>query len=146
MSRNAFQDLADAAFAFAKRMLRDEGEFHPFAVVSRDNAPVQLLGVDVGQDYPAATVVIETLRMQIAEIAIGEGLNQAGICFMGRVDRGAGKEDAAILRVASLGGAALEIVLPYVKDQDQALHFGAVFAANAESGFVFGRQPLDTAD
>ncbi|MCX8003845.1 MAG: hypothetical protein N2688_02640 [Burkholderiaceae bacterium] len=128
--RARFQRLLDAARPFAERMLREEGEFIPFAATLNSAGTVALLAGDVGVERPASTAVIEFLRESLSRLSTDEQVVAAAICFMG-VATGR-NTDVAVFQMCDVWGNALEIYLPYRILAKGEVEFGQITAARGD--------------
>ena len=120
---------------FAKEMLREHSEFHPFGAFMRPSGEiVQMAAEDASTDTPAATTLIESMKRDLCERAERGELKAFAIVFDVHValPDGSGRSDAVQINVEHRSDYCAEVFFPYAIDSSQEPVFGSTFAQQGE--------------
>jgi hypothetical protein len=64
--REVMNELLDACLPFARQMIEQHGEFHPFGASMTPDGTLHLDGVDPGKEFPPGQDVVELLTVPSA--------------------------------------------------------------------------------
>jgi hypothetical protein len=129
------QELVDELLPFAKRMLAQHGEFHPYGGYMRaDTSIVHAGAIDQATDHPRATDLVTSLRNDFSRRARREGIRAAALVLDVRVTppNQAEKADAIQVILEHRDSYCAEVFFPYVISDDGSLTFGMPFAQRGE--------------
>ena len=140
MASAQVDELFNAAFEFAKRMLSQHRSFHPFGVSMAPDGKVAMVAGYTGSEHPPAQDVIDLLQSTFIDQAKGGAIQAAGVCLDVRVvpPGESAKSDAVCVRLASISGEAVEVYVPYREPLLGAHKFGATFATRAQVFHLHG--------
>lgn len=131
---NAKEDserLMNATLPVAERMLRDHGEFYPYAAYMKPGGEIVLVGAeDGGTDHPKSKDLLHVLRESFSDMAkIGECIATA-IVINVIVDLPSthSKSDAIQVCLEHSDGYAAEVFFPYAFAHDGHVVYGPTFA------------------
>ena len=124
----------------AKKMLAEEGEFHPYGGFIRATGEiVHIAASDAGTDCPRAADLIDFMKRDFKKRAMANEIVAAAIVFDVRVSPPGEieKSDAIQVNVEHSGSYCAEVFFPYWGSRDGELSFGNPFAqAGTRSLFV----------
>lgn len=124
---------------FAKQMLRDYGEFHPFGGTMKSDGEIVHVGATSGEDISAPSALVEILTEGFRSKAREKAIKAAAIVLNvrvlppGRVE----KCDAIEVRIDHHDGYSAHVFFPYRSTDDLGMVFEVPFAARGNP-FVFG--------
>jgi hypothetical protein len=120
---------------FAKKMLKEHGEFSPYGgVLLPDKKIVDVAARERGQHYPKPTVLIGILEDGFKKRASGNEIIACGIVFDGRIvpPGESHKWDAIQINLEHVDGYSAEVFFPYRKNHD-AIEYGNIFSQRGEA-------------
>jgi hypothetical protein len=132
------EELMNELIAFAKRMLSDHGEFHPFGAKMTEEGAIVHLGALQHDACPKAADLISALERGLREAARVGGIRAAGVAMNVTVTPPGVERatDAIDVRLDHQDNYAVEVFIPYVC-REGAVHLGTPFS-QAGSRFAFG--------
>jgi hypothetical protein len=140
LSEQDIAKLSGALVPFAQRMLREHGEFYPFAATMDVGGNVAMVGGDTGSERPPSAEVVaflqEALRLQARR---GE-IRACGICLNvgARLPGYAEKMDAICCQIEHAEGRAVQVFVPFRKRFLRGLTFDGPVVLPGEAS-IFGR-------
>jgi hypothetical protein len=78
--REEMNELLNACLPFARQMIEQHGEFHPFGASMTPDGTLHLDGVDPGEEFPPGQDVVELLSTAMRTKAELHAINAAAIC------------------------------------------------------------------
>jgi len=128
--RNEMDSLLDALIPFAQQQLEKHGEFFPFAASIDSSGALAMVAVDLGDEQPASTDVIESLYEALERSAATGEIRAAGICADVRITPpGSGDQtDAIRTSIEHAEGDPVEVLMPYAKKRMRGFQFGDLSA------------------
>lgn len=132
MSRADLTDVMNVLLPHAEQLLAKVGTFYPFGAAMKVAGDISFDAAYDGRDNPPSQdlidLLIEGFRLRVNE------LKAIGICFDGRVGRSPADEktDAVVIQLEHHDGEAVEVYLPYAKDQYGKIIYGELFAAQGK--------------
>jgi hypothetical protein len=126
--REELDGLLDFLFGFATRQLEARGEFFPFAAALGADGEPQVVGVDLGDEQPQSTELLDVLFERLAAQAEAGEIRAAGVC----ADVHLPETDAARASLEHAEHEPIEVFLPYRKKRLGRYEFGEVFAQSGE--------------
>ena len=128
MAHPDLDKLLSTLLPFAKKMLEEYGDFHPFGAQIEADGSVQMVGADSGEGFPEALELIDLLQQSFREAAHTRTIIAAGICMDVRVivPGRSEKTDAIQVRFEHTMAEAVDIFLPYSKAQNDVI-YGEMF-------------------
>jgi len=128
--RDEMDSLLDMLLPFAQQQLEKHGEFFPFAASIDSSGALAMVGVDLGDEHPASTDVIDSLYEALARLAASGEIRAAGICADVRIPPPGSAEQTDAIRtsIEHAEGDPVEVFLPYTKRRMRGLQFGGLFA------------------
>jgi hypothetical protein len=135
MAHPDFDGLWNVLLPFARQMLEEYGEFHPFGASMGDDGTITMVGAKVeGQDFPKAIDLIEALEATFYDEAERGTIRASGICMDVRVVVAGAteKSDAVQASLEHSEAEPINVFLPYTKDSLGAIQYGTIFASTAE--------------
>ena len=136
------EQLIDATLPFAKRMLSEHDEFHPFGAIMRNSGDiVQIAAADPSTDTPEAATLIESMKCDLRERAGAGELRAYAIVFNVHVTLpdDTGKSDAVQINIEHREGYCAEVFFPYTIGEPGEPDFGSTFAQQGDP-CVFDRE------
>ena len=119
-AKRLFEELV----AFARDMLRQHGEFLPFAYAVRSDGTVEAYGADTSSERPGARDLYAMLEARLAASARDAAIRAAGICVLVTLnDNGKQTTGIRILTEHASGSAAMTLI-PCIKDESGDVRFG----------------------
>ncbi len=133
MAHPDFDPLVNWLLPFAKQMLAENGEFHPFAAMMKTDGEIVAVGVQLDDGASTQEVLDFMVQALRAEATRGE-IKASGICLDVRtIPPGSDqKTDAICVRLEHVEGDTVEVYLPYRKKFFGKIAFGELFAARGE--------------
>ena len=134
-TRNDLDALLAFLVEFAQIMLREQGEFYPFASGMKPTGEMTAVGADTGHPHPPSDEVIAILFSTLAEQAQAREIKAAGICMDVRVipPGSEQKTDAVCVELEHEDGAAVHVFLPYVIKAPGVVTYGDIFATPGDA-------------
>jgi hypothetical protein len=117
-------ELLNACLPFARRMIEQHGEFHPFGASLATDGTVQFDGVDSDAAFPPGREVVELLRTALRAKAELEEINAAAICA--NVDMrapGDQTQDAIQVAIEHRDAEPILVFMPYRKTRLRGYEF-----------------------
>jgi hypothetical protein len=130
--------MLNTLLPFAKKMLSEYGEFHPFGATMSSHGEIQQVGARVERDdHPPAQELIDLLTETFKRQAAEDRLRAAGICYdVLTVPPGeTQKKDAVCCGLEHCVAGAVDVFLPYIKGTGGAIHYGEIFATKRIAQF-----------
>src|SRR5689334_2290956 len=120
--------LLTVLLPFAKQMLYEHGDFHPFGAQIEVDGSAQMVGANNGEDFPEALELIDMLQQSFREAAHKGKIRAAGICMDVRVvvPGRAEKTDAIEVRFEHVMAEPVDLFLPYSRAQNDVI-YGEMF-------------------
>jgi hypothetical protein len=81
LSDQDFAALTGVLVPFAQQMLREHGEFYPFAATVDNDGKVAMVAGDTESERPGSTEVIGLLQSEIRSQAERRAIRACGICL-----------------------------------------------------------------
>jgi hypothetical protein len=132
--------LLDKSLGFAHKMLKEHGEFFPFAYSLDLGGKVAMYGVDTGTEHPPSQQVIDILSSHYKKKAEARELRAVAICMDVRVVPPGERDkiDAICVGLEHETGEVVDVFEPYRKKWFGRLQYSELFAVEREAQF-FGR-------
>jgi hypothetical protein len=142
MSRPDLDELLTLLFEFAQLMLRQSGEFYPFAAAVKRDGQIQSIGGNTGDEHPLSQDLIVFLAESLKREAAEGKIRASGICTDVRIvpPGGTEKSDAICALLEHEDGEAVEVFMPYRKTRSGNIKYSNIFAT-AVNADVFS-EPL----
>lgn len=119
------EELLNAGIPFAEQMLREHGEFFPFAVARREDGSVTAVAVSEEEENPAATEVLEKVRHALRHGAeAGEYIATAVFVDVLASLSEDEKTDAVRADLEHQEGYCVAVLFPYERAGDGTVTFG----------------------
>ena len=131
MAHPDWDALLNVLLPFAKQMLEEHGEFHPFGASMHADGQIEMIGAQQeGEEFPNAQDLIATLESSLYEEAEQGTIRASGICVDVRVvpPGSTEKTDAVQTSLEHREAKAVNMFLPYTKDSSKRIHYGETFA------------------
>src|SRR4051794_12354316 len=98
-------------------MLREHGEYYPFAATIGTDGTVAQVAADIGSEHPGTAEMIEFLQAALRAKAEQGALRACGICLNvgARLPGYSGKVDAICCQVEHADGRAVQVFVPFRK-------------------------------
>ena len=113
--------LLSTLLPFAQQELEKHGEFFPFAASVDSSGVIAMVAVDLGEERPPSTHVIESLYEVLSRSAANGEIRAAGI-----------SADVWItppgMSIEHAQSDPVEVLMPYAKKRMRGFQFGDVFA------------------
>lgn len=138
-SKREAERLMNDLLPFAKQMLTEYGEFHPFGGFIRADGSIVQVGVDDPRsEFPKASELLEIMRSDFRRRAIQEGITAAAVVFNVAVVAPGSREktDAIQVTVEHRASYCADVFIPYRLRTGGVLEFGTSFAQQG-TGRVF---------
>lgn len=129
------EQLIDATLPFAKQMLHEHGEFHPFGAIMRTSDDiVQIAAEDPFTDTPEAATLIESMKCDLRDRADAGELRAYAIVFNVKITPpdDSGKSDSVQIHVEHQEGYCAEVFFPYTISEPGEPDFGSTFARQGD--------------
>ncbi|MBJ7330300.1 MAG: hypothetical protein JHC95_10405 [Solirubrobacteraceae bacterium] len=127
--REDMDELVDYLLSFAEHQIRARGEFFPFAAAMTADGEVAAVAVDMGDDHPDPSDVIDGL---IEALRAATDTRAVGICVDVRVEGPDGMTDAARAIIEHRDADPVAVFLPYRRKRLRGCSFGELFASPAD--------------
>ncbi len=139
MAHPDLDELLNHLLPFAIETLQKHGEFYPFGASMRTDSTIATVYAQTGDEHPPSQDLIDMIVQGLHKQAEHGEIRACGICLDVRtIPPGeTEKTDAVCARLEHAQGEAVDVYLPYRKDDDGEFSFGELFAAPAERD-VFG--------
>jgi hypothetical protein len=139
-ARDEMDSLLDVLVPFAQQQLETHGEFFPFAASIDSSGAPAFVAVDLGEEQPASTDVLDSLYEALARSAASGEIRAAGICADVRITPPGSAEQTDAIRtsIEHADGDPVEVFMPYAKRRMRGLQFGDRFA-QAGTPRIFSR-------
>ncbi len=132
--------LLDPMLGFAEKMLRERGEFYPFAVTMDQAGQIALVGGMTDSEHPDSRSVIELLAGGLRANAQQGAIRAAGICWDSLFTGPDGKKtDAIAMSLEHEAGDAAMVSRPYAKGRFGGWKFGDLVATAPGERRIFVR-------
>jgi hypothetical protein len=118
--------ILNALFGFAEEQIRKHGEFFPFAAVIAADGELRMVAVQMEEERPQSTAVIEELYRVLAPQAESGAIRAAGVCMdVLMTPPGAeSKTDALRADLEHLDDRVVQAFVPYRKKRLGGYEFG----------------------
>ena len=128
--RDEMDSLLNTLLPFAQQQLERHGEFFPFAASIDSTGAPRMLAVDLGDEHPESTDVIDSLYEALARSAAGGEIRAAGVCADVRVTAPGSAEQTDAIRtsIEHAEGDPVEVFMPYAKRRMRGFEFRDLFA------------------
>jgi hypothetical protein len=128
--RDEMDSLLDMLLPFAQQQLEKHDEFFPFAASIDSSGALAMVAVDLGDEHPASTDVIDSLYEALARSAGNGEIRGAGVCADVRITPpGSGEQtDAIRTSIEHAERDPVEVFMPYAKKRMRGFQFGDLFA------------------
>jgi hypothetical protein len=136
------QALLDDLLPFAKQMLADYGEFHPYGGFMRpDGSIVHVGATDLATDTPRGEDLLRLLRDDVRRRAKRKEIRAIALISNMRVTHPGDQTatDAIRVRVEQIDTYSAHVFLPYRFAEEGRLGFGLQFAQEEPTVFSRGR-------
>jgi hypothetical protein len=126
--------LMNEAIPFAKRMLREHGEFYPYGYVMKPSGEIALKAGYDGTEHPKSQVIIDLLTAGFKEDAAAGRVKATALVYDIRViPPGASeKSDAIAIALDHRDNYSVVVILPYVLNHGE-ISVGTAFAQRRDS-------------
>ena len=129
--------LMNEGLPFAEQMLREHGEFYPYAYAMTNAGEIQAIGTSVSTERPKSLDVIATLEGGLAQRARDEDIKAIAVFVDVLVTPpGQEKTDAVSVSLEHRSGYCVEVIFPYIRGEDGSPTFGELYAS-AREGAIF---------
>jgi len=124
---------------FAKTMLHDYGEFHPFGGMLKHDGEIVHIGATTGEDMSPADSLVEIMVDNFRRAAREKAIKAAAIVLNVTVivPSTSVKSDAIEVRIDHRDGYSANVFFPYRSTDDQGILYEAAFASRGNS-LIFG--------
>jgi hypothetical protein len=138
--RDEMDSLLDMLLPFAQQQLEKHGEFFPFAASIDSSGTPAMVAVDLGDEHPASTDVIDSLYEALARSAASGEIRAGGLCADVRITPPESGDQTNAIRtsIEHAEGDPVEVFMPYAKTRMRAFQFGDLFA-QAGTPRIFAR-------
>ena len=122
--------LLSTLLPFAQQQLEKHGEFFPFAASVDSSGVIAMVAVDLGEERPPSTHVIESLYEVLSRSAANGEIRAAGICADVWITPPgmSSQTDAIRSSIEHAQSDPVEVLMPYAKKRMRGFQFGDVFA------------------
>jgi len=117
---------------FAEQMLKEHGEFYPFAAAVDTAGQLAAHATYDGNEMPESEEVIASLVKVFQALAAAGKLRATGICYDGLIVQNGKKVDALIISLEHVSGNASKTCVPYMKSLFGKYRFGELMASLEE--------------
>jgi hypothetical protein len=126
--------LLSHLLAFAGRMLRESGEFYPFAEVLRSTGEFVSVGASTAEEFPKSSDIVQLLQDGIRDMVSQAELHAAGYCFNALVVPPGEtiKRDAIGCHIEDSNGTVARVYIPF-RIVDGDLELEPILRVRAES-------------
>src|SRR6266540_178583 len=138
MARPDLDALLNVALPFAQEMLTKCGEFYPFGATMKSDGKIDQTAAYNGEEHPESQELIDLLLGAYRTLAAKGEVRATALCFDSRtIPPGQNeKSDAVCVRLEHADGEAIDVFVPYQKDNKGELTWGNLFATRGP-GSVF---------
>ena len=132
--------LLNVALEFAKKMLRQHGEFLPFGASMGLDGKITMDGATTGEEKPPSQELLDLLSESYAKRAKKGELRAAAVCADVRVlpPGSEAKTDAIQVGLEHARGEGVTVFLPYQKGCFGHVKYGNLFASARDRQFFSG--------
>ena len=129
MAHPDLERLFDSLFDFAQKLLSKQEGFHAWGATMSLSGDIQWVAIHNGEEFPEGRDLINALTDHFRGEAIDNKLIAAGICCdvrvvpTGKIE----KVDAVRCSLEHVSGEALDVFVPYVKDE-HSITYGEIFS------------------
>lgn len=138
------EELMNAGLPLAERMLREHGEFYPYAVIRKSDGEIVHVGAqDKSTARPASSTLIDILEEAIRRQAEAGELAATALFFdvLVKPPGGESKGDAIQIALEHRSGYGADVYFPYVlATRNGEIAFGSQFA-QGRSRTIFREAP-----
>lgn len=139
------ETLISAILPLAEKMLRQYGEFYPYAGYMKPDGTVVDIGArDRNTDHPKSKDLVSILRASLRDLASGKRCKAAAIVLDAKVilPRSELRSDAVEVCVDHVDGYSAEVFFPY-RIVDHDIVYGETFAQAGRSEIFWPTRPGD---
>ena len=131
MAHPDLDQLLNVALEFAKKMLKEHGEFYPFGASMGIDGNITMDGAATGREHPPSQELHDLLSESYTQRANTGVLRAAAICADVRVPPPSSdqKTDAIQVGLEHANGEAATVFLPYQKGWFGRVRYGHLFAS-----------------
>jgi hypothetical protein len=142
MAHPDLQALVDSLLPWAKSLLTEQGDFHPFGAIMASDGRIRWVAADTGEDFPSGQILIDTMTKFIKGEAASHEIRAAAICYDARtIPPGAMvKTDVISFSLERLWGESISMFFPYEKREDGEVRYGEMFVTERGREF-FSNSP-----
>lgn len=119
------EELMNAGIPFAEQMLREHGEFFPFAVARRDDGTITAVATAEAEEQPEAAEVLEQVTLALRQGA--EAGDYVATAVFVDVTAALGEDeetDAVRAGLEHQEGYCVTVLFPYQRAEDGTVTFG----------------------
>ena len=136
MAKEQCNALMNEGYAFAQLMLKNDGEFHPYAVTLTTDGSMTHVGATDGREFPPGADVLALLMRGLRAQSAAREIDAFGL--FSRVVVGPDGRDAGRAELEHCDGYSVSVFLPYTLTEDGPT-YGDLFAmAREPSAFPTG--------
>jgi len=135
--RDEMDELLNACLPFARQMLEQHGEFHPFGATITSEGQLGLEGADPGEEFPAGQDLVQFLVSALKTRAAQNAIKATAICANVTMKRPAGDRDAVPVAIEHRDAQPIVVFMPYRKKRLRGYDFDELSAAEGVST-IFG--------
>lgn len=128
-ARQDYNTLLEFLMPFAEQMLKQHGEFFPFAAVVSAAGELTPHAAYNGDEQPPSEELITLLTDAFQSDAREGKIRATGICYDGRIVQDGKKVDAVIVTLEHASGNATKTCIPYSKKLLGGYRFGQMIAS-----------------
>jgi hypothetical protein len=137
MAHPDLDQLLNVALEFAKKILKQNGEFYPFGASMDADGKITMDGATTGEERPPSQELLDLLAQSYANRANSGELRAAAVCADVRVPPpgSEAKTDAIQVGLEHSTGEAVTVFLPYEKGWFGRVRYGNLFASTRDRQF-----------
>jgi len=115
---------------FGQKMLREHGEFYPYAASMKLDGSIVSISADTGEELPKGEEVMKVLASGLRESAAAKTIKASAIFFNITLHKptAAGETDAIQVSLEHRDGWSGEVYFPYKLSKGNKLQVGQIFA------------------
>ena len=138
MSKQELEELMNDSLPFAKQMLEEHGEFHPYGGAIKANGEIIRSGAYNGEELPLAQELIDVLVEASRKLAAAGEYRATAIIFdvLVKPPNSDQKTDAIQINLDHANGLSIEVFLPYRLSAEGDVDYGEMFAQKG-AGRIF---------
>lgn len=122
------ETLMNRAVGFAKVMLSDHGEFHPYGAYLTQGGAIVDVGVETKSEHPPVREVLEALKEGLSRRATSGELRASALVFDVRIEPRGEASDAIQVNLEHVSGYCAEVFFPYRRHDAGHVEYFSIFA------------------